>query len=46
MYFDLNVPYIANHGELQRTLAFLTERQCSRDQANIIKKTLTLRSGF
>ena len=29
MYYDLNVPYIANHGELQRTLAFLSERQCS-----------------
>lgn len=25
MYYDLNVPYIANHGELQRTLAFLSE---------------------
>ncbi|CAF9928091.1 MAG: hypothetical protein ALECFALPRED_003948 [Alectoria fallacina] len=26
MYYDLNVPYIANRGELQRTLAFLSER--------------------
>lgn len=25
MYYDLNVPYIANPGELQRTLAFLSE---------------------
>ncbi|KAK4692950.1 ribonuclease P/MRP protein subunit RPP1, partial [Lecanoromycetidae sp. Uapishka_2] len=25
MYYDLNVPYIANQGELQRTLAFLAE---------------------
>ena len=27
MYYDLNIPYIANHGELERTLAFLSERQ-------------------
>ena len=46
MYFDLNVPYTANHGELQRTLAFLTERQSSRDQAKRMKKMLTLRSGL
>lgn len=26
MYYDLNVPYTANYGELQRTLAFLSER--------------------
>lgn len=25
MYYDLSVPYTANHGELQRTLAFLSE---------------------
>ena len=27
MYYDLNIPYIENHGDLQRTLAFLSERQ-------------------
>lgn len=27
MYYDLNVPYSANHGELQCTLAFLAQRQ-------------------
>lgn len=27
MYYDLNVPYTANQGELQRTLAFLAERE-------------------
>ena len=32
MYYDLSVPYIANHEELQRTLAFLSERQSSCDQ--------------
>lgn len=31
MYYDLNVPYTANHGELQRTLAFLAERQSFSD---------------
>ncbi len=31
MYYDLNVPYSANHGELQRTLAFLAERQSFSD---------------
>lgn len=25
MYYDLNIPYIANHGELQQTMAFLSE---------------------
>ncbi|KAL8733527.1 MAG: hypothetical protein Q9181_003542, partial [Wetmoreana brouardii] len=25
MFYDLNVPYTANHGELQRSLAFLAE---------------------
>lgn len=27
MYYDLNIPYLENHGELQRTLAFLSERK-------------------
>ena len=31
MYYDLNVPYSANHGEVQRTLAFLAERQSFSD---------------
>ena len=26
MYYDLNVPYVPNHTELQRTVAFLDER--------------------
>jgi hypothetical protein len=29
MYYDLNVSYIANQAELQRTLAFLAECQSS-----------------
>ena len=45
MYFDLNVPYTANHGELQRTLAFLSERQSLRDQAHKMSM-LTSRSGL
>ena len=31
MYYDLNVPYLAELGELQRTLAFLSERESSWD---------------
>lgn len=45
MYFDLSVPYTANHGELQRTLAFLSERQSFRDLAHDMKM-LTFRSGL
>ena len=44
MYYDLNIPYIANYGELQRTLAFLSECQSSWDHAR--KKSLTLTSGL
>ena len=45
MYFDLSVPYTANHAELQRTLAFLSERQSFRDlDPNV--KMLTLKSGL
>lgn len=36
MYYDLNVPYIANRGELQRTLAFLSERLSAQNQAQRI----------
>lgn len=46
MYFDLNVPYTANHGELQRTLAFLSESQsfrCLRQKdADLEKWAITL----
>lgn len=27
MYYDLSVPYVSNQAELQRTLAFLAERE-------------------
>ena len=30
MYYDLNVPYIANQAELQRTLAFLADCESIR----------------
>lgn len=46
MYYDLNVPYIANPGELQRTLAFLSERQSSGYQTRRILKKLTMKSGL
>lgn len=45
MYFDLSVPYTANHAELQRTLAFLSERQSFLDLAHNMKM-LTFRSGL
>lgn len=46
MYYDLNVPYIANHGELQKTLAFLSERQSLRHQALRMSIMLTMKSGL
>ena len=45
MYYDLNVPYSANHGELQRTLTFLAERQSFSD-LNSFEQTLIHDSGL
>ena len=39
MYYDLNVPYSANHQELQLTLAFLRERKLSVDLEQFLAAT-------
>ena len=45
MYYDLNVPYSANHGEVQRTLAFLAECQSFLDP-NPYHQILIYNSGL
>ena len=42
MYYDLNVPYTSNTVELQRTLAFLAERESTKLRSKALAKEVTV----